>query len=52
MATTTTLSQNGTRHPQDSNWSSGSREKGRKTAVAMVNPACDPLSVKLVKKAR
>ena len=32
--------------------SSGSHEIGRKTAVARISPACVPLSVKLVKKAR
>src|SRR6202030_4042176 len=46
------LSQNGTRQPHDSNWSSGSHEIGRKTAVARISPAWVPLNVKLVKKAR
>src|ERR1700751_1444442 len=45
-ATTTTLSQNGIRHPHDNNWSSGSLETGRNTAVARMSPAWVPLKVK------
>ena len=50
--TTTALSQNGTRQPQLSSCSSGIAPIGRNTAVAMIRPACVPLSVKLVKKPR
>jgi hypothetical protein len=50
--TTTALSQNGIRQPQDSSWSSGSAPIGRKAAVAMIRPACVPLSVKLEKNPR
>src|SRR5207302_1406324 len=38
ITTTTTLSQNGTRQPQDKSWSSGNREMGRNTAVARMEP--------------
>ena len=40
------------RQPQVSSWSSGRVPIGRKTAVAMMRPACVPLSVKLEKYAR
>ncbi len=49
---TATLSQNGTRQPHDSSWSSGSWATGMKTRVAMSWPPWVPLSVKLVKKPR
>src|SRR5450830_1076402 len=51
-ATTTALKKKGMRHPQNNNCSSGKAEIGRNTKVAKINPACVPLSVKLVKNAR
>ena len=50
--TTNALSQNGTRQPQDSNWSSGIAPIGSHAAVAITRPACVPVSVKLEKNAR
>lgn len=45
---TATLSQNGTRHPQLSNCSSGSAATGMNTNVARIWPNWVPLRVKLV----